>query len=148
MYRRPGGGRITEPRREGMDALLSVAFHVHASIIDVKGGDPQRYADGDREDGGRPKELSTPLKQAGDGPPSMNVSSDGDPGSSGSEAEAKPQPEVATPSKTLHVRINHEGQHGQPGHHQGDLVQQPGADEQHGKEHGCKRPSCPHAHAA
>ena len=48
---------IAKRRREGMDAVLTVTFHVHAGVIDVKSGDPQRNANGDREDGWSPQEV-------------------------------------------------------------------------------------------
>ena len=55
-------------RREGMDALFLVALHVHAGVIDVKRRNPQRNANGDGQDGRRPKELGTPGQQARNGP--------------------------------------------------------------------------------
>ena len=78
-----------------MDALLPVALHVHPGVVDVKGRNPQRDANGDREDGRRPQEFGSTGQQAGDGAPTVHISSDGDPSPGRSEAEAKPQPEVA-----------------------------------------------------
>ncbi len=70
----------------------------------------------------------------------MDVSCDGNPRTCRSKAQAESKPKVAQPGVSLHVGVDDEGEHRQPGHHQGDLIEESCADQQQEQEHSSKSP--------
>ena len=76
----------------------------------------------------------------------MRVCGDGNPCTCRCKAKTKAEPEMAQPGKALHVWVNDESKHRQPGHHQGNFIEQASTDEEHRHEYGCKYPSRLHAH--